>query len=183
MTGKPKRSRNVESASAVPPVASLNRTAIEFNAIVLRSLIFQELDAEGFRAQVGDRVGDATIRIDVNGQIEILSKPADDSSRVEMKLAVRVGSLDEEKPFRVDVLLSALFSAASHEATLLQLVKYVNDAGPRTVFPYVREIVSSATSRGRFGALLLNPIVLGAIAPAERLEELVESWSATTPVS
>lgn len=80
--------------------------------------------------------------------------------RITVRFSMRV-SPTQGRPERVHVALAAAFLRQGE--TSVPLLEFVHKQAPTLLMPYLREAISSLTSRGLHGALLLPPINMLAV--------------------
>lgn len=85
-------------------------------------------------------------------------------SLLELQLKLRVEPDAKYMPFVVSVVYSAYFvrdASMDDDAALA----FLHSAGVRILFPYIRETISSLTSKGLFGVLFLDPMDIQMFQP------------------
>ena len=98
----------------------------------------------------GVAVGSPKSRVDVE----------DGLYEVTLTLTVTV-KLGEETAFLVEVQQAGLFTVAGIEGQ--QLAQVLNTTCPQILFPYAREAIDNAVTKGSFPALMLPPINFDAL--------------------
>ncbi|GAA5525278.1 protein-export protein SecB [Microbulbifer aestuariivivens] len=124
--------------------------------IYLKDLSFETpMGAEVFRKewkpQVNQELNTKTSKID------------EDLYEVALTLTITV-KLEDEAAFLVEVQQAGLFTVKGLEGQ--QLAQVLNTACPQILFPYAREVVDSAVTKGSFPALMLPPINFDALFAA-----------------
>lgn len=88
------------------------------------------------------------------------SKIEDDFYEVVLTLTITV-KLEEETAFLVEVQQAGLFAVKGIEGQ--QLAQVLNTACPNILFPYAREAIDNAVTKGSFPALMLPPVNFDAL--------------------
>lgn len=149
----------------------IQSSGIRVQAIALRGLDYRELGpppTPPVGAKAGSRV---PMSVDLKGQINIYLG-AEQQPLVELKLMVAVRPEPTIRPMQLDATIGALFTGEP-EISLDALVRFVNESGAQVLFPYVREVVSAATSRGIFGPIFLDPVVMGSLTTEAEVQKLL----------
>jgi len=124
--------------------------------IYLKDLSFETpMGAEVFKKQwqpqVNQELNTQTAKID------------EDLYEVALTLTITV-QLEGETAFLVEVKQAGLFTVKGLEGQ--QLAQALNTACPQILFPYAREVVDNAVTKGSFPALMLPPINFDALFAA-----------------
>ncbi|WP_193162803.1 protein-export chaperone SecB [Microbulbifer hainanensis] len=128
----------------------------QMQRIYLKDLSFETpMGAEVFKKQwqpqVNQELNTKTAKID------------EDLYEVALTLTITV-KLEEETAFLVEVQQAGLFTVKGLEGQ--QLAQALNTACPQILFPYAREVVDNAVTKGSFPALMLPPINFDALFAA-----------------
>ncbi|WP_346838027.1 protein-export chaperone SecB [Microbulbifer sp. SAOS-129_SWC] len=128
----------------------------QMQRIYLKDLSFETpMGAEVFKKQwqpqVNQELNTKTAKID------------EDLYEVALTLTITV-QLENETAFLVEVQQAGLFTVVGLEGQ--ELAQALNTACPQILFPYAREVVDNAVTKGSFPALMLPPINFDALFAA-----------------
>lgn len=101
-----------------------------------------------WKPQVGQDLNTKTVKIE------------DDLYEVVLTITVTV-KLEEETAFLVEVQQAGLFAVKGIEGQ--QLAQVLNTMCPNILFPYAREAIDNAVTKGSFPALMLPPVNFDAL--------------------
>ena len=99
-------------------------------------------------------------QIDVQFHISV-APVADDVHEVSMKIEVRAQGEANATIFAVELVYAGLFGARNIAPEALSPFLYAE--APRLLFPFARQVISSAVTDGGFPPLLLDPIDFGGL--------------------
>ncbi len=135
-----------------PPVGS---PQILLDALVLRGVSYRELPDSGAVQPLapGERV---ELDIKLEGKVTVFTQG------VELYVTMNVTPKPAHAPVEIEVVYSALFRRPEG-ISQDNFLKWARGPAVRIVFPYLRETVANLAMRGRFGPLLLDPVVIGEI--------------------
>ncbi|MEL7399510.1 MAG: protein-export chaperone SecB [Pseudomonadota bacterium] len=121
--------------------------------LYIKDLSFEApMGAEAFRKQWKPQVNQ-----DLNTKT---AKIEDDLYEVVLTITVTV-KLEDETAFLVEVQQAGLFGVKGIEGQ--QLAQVLNTVCPNILFPYAREAIDNAVTKGSFPALMLPPINFDAL--------------------
>ncbi|WP_237067745.1 protein-export chaperone SecB [Microbulbifer guangxiensis] len=125
----------------------------QMQRIYLKDLSFEtpmgaEVFKKEWKPQVNQELNTKTSKID------------EDLYEVALTLTITV-KLEEDTAFLVEVKQAGLFTVKGLEGQ--QLAQVLNTACPQILFPYAREVVDNAVTKGSFPALMLPPINFDAL--------------------
>jgi preprotein translocase subunit SecB len=114
-----------------------------------------------FEAPMGPKAFRQQWKPQVNQELNTkTSKVEDDFYEVVLTLTITV-KLEEETAFLVEVQQAGLFAVKGIEGQ--QLGQVLNTACPNILFPYAREAIDNAVTKGSFPALMLPPVNFDAL--------------------
>ena len=114
-----------------------------------------------FEAPMGPKAFRQQWKPQVNQELNTkTSKVEDDFYEVVLTLTITV-KLEEETAFLVEVQQAGLFAVKGIEGQ--QLGQVLNTAFPNILFPYAREAIDNAVTKGSFPALMLPPVNFDAL--------------------
>jgi preprotein translocase subunit SecB len=108
------------------------------------------------------------------------NKVEDGLFEVTLTLTVTV-KLGEETAFLVEVQQAGLFTVAGIEGQ--QLAQVLNTTCPQILFPYAREAIDNAVTKGSFPALMLPPINFDALFAQAVAQAKAEAEKSETTVN
>lgn len=133
--------------------ANASEQQFAMQRLYIKDLSFEApMGAEAFRKQWKPQVNQ-----DLNTKT---AKVEDDLYEVVLTITVTV-KLEDETAFLVEVQQAGLFGVKGIEGQ--QLAQVLNTVCPNILFPYAREAIDNAVTKGSFPALMLPPINFDAL--------------------
>jgi preprotein translocase subunit SecB len=179
VSGKDHGSAPPASATASPTitVGHLGSIGVHMQAVALRELHYREVEAlpkpPGTLTELGG-ARQQPVSLQLEGRLN-LHRPADSSAPlVELLLTATVLPEPSLKPIEIVATLGALFKASDSVGSDA-LLRFVNEAGVRILFPYLRELISAASGRGIYGPLFLDPVLVGPLVSEHRLSQVLST--------
>jgi preprotein translocase subunit SecB len=170
------------SGAAPPPKSALSAGEfalgrVSLKAVGLRGLSYEEIDfTMASEADAGSARVDQRLPASITGSLSILNARQTDAPRIELTITMELEASGAERPVEVRVTVAGLFHA-DETVSMSTALAHVNTQGPRMLFPYLREIVTSVTQRGIFGAVYLEPIILGPMIEDAEVEKALSRWT------
>lgn len=130
--------------------AQIEALPLELDRIALRSFSYEEKEITDPPEPLppGQKIG---MKIDFQGAVGARD------NLLELQLRLRVEPDARHMPFVITVVYSAYFirDGATNDAAAHA---FLHGPGVRILFPYIRETISTITSKGLFGVLFLDPM-------------------------
>jgi preprotein translocase subunit SecB len=161
------RAQAGQQAPAGAPTGTMEgNLPVRITTISLRELQYREVQVDRSKLRLTDPR--MSVDLDMQGQIRFI-----DAHHAELRIRAAVKPDAFVTPIEVFVAMSAVFE---RQPTIgpRAFAQFVNDAGPRILFPYIREAISTITNRGVFGALHLDPVAISPMLSAEQLSQIPE---------
>ena len=159
--------RTGDPAENTPP-APQRALGVQLQAVILRELAYRELAVRPGTQIPAPAPGEQIpSQMAFTGQVGLAPEGV---AQLTLRLELRPSR--ELRPIEIDVTLSAQFRRPP-EASPRAFLEFLSKSGGVILYPYFREIVSSVSARGAFGAILLNPTFLGPLIPPAEIDRLV----------
>jgi preprotein translocase subunit SecB len=176
-----KRSRSKVKKQVVSdrePETAVSELGVRLNTVALRSLAYREVGPQP-RLRPDQQPQRINLDLELTGELRLHNQPDGRPPAVELSLKAVARPDVAIKPIEVEVQLSAVFTRVD-PTSFDDLLRFTNAAGARLLFPYLREIVSSVTSRGLYGPVLIDPVTVESLMPDEKLHEIAADWRTRT---
>jgi len=122
-----------------------------FQRFAFKRIVFTELDK--VPTPEGESVSSSTVKTIVNARVGLSTEGI-----AEVQLSVDVVPDPHVQPYDIHVEIAGIF--ATRNGTPEQLADFCKMMGPTILFPFVRQMVNSLTTDGRYGRVLLRPVNL-----------------------
>jgi preprotein translocase subunit SecB len=147
--------RAASSAHVVP---------VRLQAVALRGVSYREV--EGLEVSPSEQPPAIAMETSINVILNIL-----EDRLVELRMNYVVRPDKRYRPVEIEVQMSALF-IREEGLPLRAALEFANRSGGLILYPYIREMISSVTSRGIFQPILLGLIPQAQLFSAEQLDEM-----------
>ena len=97
-------------------------------------------------------------------------------ARLAASVTIRFSFTADVKPVEVKGEIQGLFTR-DESVSPIAFIQYLNNRGGTMLVPYIREAISSVTSRGMFGPIFVEPMAFASIAPPDALAELLAAYT------
>lgn len=158
---KAPKTTSVDSVAGTAPGFAGPLVGIRLLAVSLRRLVYEEVESPDISEPVGG--GTFPISVKLAGQFNM----ADDNLAEALMLLSLVPD-PRDRALKIEATMSALFQ---HEEDVPQenVAVFLNHNAGRLLFPYMRELVTSITSRGIFESIHLEPWIIGPLVPDDEV--------------
>lgn len=152
------------TTSAAGPGAVIGDSPVRISSIALRELTYRELEFEAEKLRVTEPR--MNIGLQMQGQIRFL-----DAHHAELLLKISAKPDPVIKPIELFVAMSGVFERMPPLGPRA-FAAFVSSSGPRILFPYLREAISTISNRGLFGAVHLDPVSVNPLLTDEQLAKI-----------
>lgn len=148
-----KHTKTVPTATPSNPktfLTGVNNLPLRLDRIALREASYEEMEAQAPPTPISPGQP-MSMRVNVQGGVGTRGE------LLELKLDLTIEPDPAHIPIKVRVVYSAFYNR-SPKVSDEDAIGFLHGAGVRILFPYIREAVSSLTSRGIFGPVWLDPM-------------------------